>query len=169
MRMVDAAWLEGLGACGPDLLRARDEFGPTIAVSRAVVGRARQLGINVLWAACRLAGGTMLADFVAFTLQQRKAGLDALLGRAAPQTTDALRALAAAEHGRWAETGEIAARSLAVALREAARDTALSEPTPEEAEEAALAARRAISYAGLDELAAAEEQLEWFAARLITE
>jgi hypothetical protein len=166
VRTVQAEWLEAKGACGPDLRKALTEFGPRIAISRAVVTRARQLGINVLWAACQLADQIALAEFVAFTLRQRLAALEALMGIPAPPDPAALIEGAAEAWRVWSETGDIRARSLATALRQTARDMQLAAPSPADAEEAAVAAQRAASYAGFDESAVAEEQIEWFTARL---
>jgi len=142
------------------------EFGEGAPLTAANVARAKARGMNLVWFFVRLADAALLAEFVAFTMTQRKAAVDVLLGRGAPADARSLKALAAVAHEDWAETGDVATRGRARALREAARDGALTEVGPVEAEEAAVAAQRAISYAGLDQAAAAEAQQDWLAARL---
>ena len=167
VKAVTREWLLSQGACGPDLERSVQEFGETIAVSRATIQRASEFGINVLWAGCHLIGRATRNEFVQFTLDQRRPALEAMLGRAAPLQGAALRVAAAEAWQRWRETGDIQARSLATGLREAARDAALRDVSAEQAEEAALAAQRAISYAGMEQEAARAEQVEWLAERLM--
>ena len=166
--MLTREWLLAQGACGPDLERSVKEFGETIAVSRVTIQRASEFGINVLWVGCRLIGQSTRNEFIDFTLNQRRAALETMLGRAAPREPDALRTAAVAARQKWSATGDIQARSLAIGLRDFARDGVLRDPSPNQAEESALAAQRAISYAGGDQAAAKVAQEEWL-TRMIEE
>ena len=169
MQYITGEWLAQQGACGREFDRFLAEWGGEADVTRASLERAKALGLNLLWLGCQIADARTLRAFVGFTLTQRRPALAALLGQGAPIRIGAakLRRQAAEAWASWAETGSIAARSLAVALREAARDVALEEPTVAEAEEAGRAARRAISYAGMDEQVAADAQIEWLAEKVI--
>ncbi len=167
MKVVTRDWLAQRKACGPDLRRALATFGESIPVSAETMTRAEELGLNLLWLGCQMADEAVRREFVAFTLEQRLPALERLLEKVPPPGRKALRAAAATAWRRWAETEDIEARSLATALREAARDMGVRRPTPGQAQEAALAAQRAVSYAGMDQEAARQEQLEWLAGRLI--
>ncbi|KKN23179.1 hypothetical protein LCGC14_0907660 [marine sediment metagenome] len=161
---VTRRWLEDAGACGPDLRRSIEEFGEEIEATTAVVTAARAVGIDVLWAGCHLLDEAGRREFVAFTLAQRETAMTALFGEIPPAAE--LPAKAREEWSRYEETAARPDRNRAVVLGEAARDAALSDPTAAQAHEAAAAARRAFSYAGLDEKEATDGQVSWLQQRL---
>lgn len=173
MDTINREWLNERKARPGETARAEATFGPDMAVTRANYERARAMGINLLWLGVRMTTPAQIGEFVEFTVAQRRAALIELATglRGSPplnplDVSSAVQNAAEAEV-EWGEGGGIAARSRMIAFGDLARDLELSKPTWAEAEESALAAQRAISYAGLDQEAAKREQIEWLASRLI--
>ena len=168
MKTVSRDWLAERKACGDDLTAAVREFGGDIELSRTNFERALALGVNLLWLGCNLVDGKTLSEFVAFTLQQREPALAVLTSAPLPEGPLEQRLRAVEAWRRWGADADLGARSEAIALREAARDmTRAATVSPAEAEEAALAALRAVSFAFGDSGAARREQLDWLAERTL--
>ena len=166
---MSAAWLRETGACTPQFLRFAERFGQEeIAVTAESVAAAREAGLDLLWIGTMLATPEQRRRFVTFTIEQRRAALEQLLGEPATSADELrLRELAAAAWADWCETGNIQARSLGIALREAARDMTVLAPSAEQARQAALAALRALSYSGEeDQRPFRLAQEDWLAAEL---
>ncbi len=161
-------WVASLGACGTDYERAVQLFGEGVDLSPASVARARAAGLNLLWMAVRLLDEPGRAAFMAYTVTERTRLLTVLLGQAPPKGTAALRKAATAAWHRWATAipEDLASRSLAIVLRELARDIELGAPTPAELEEAGLAVLRARSYAGEDQIPMRDAMVDWIVARV---
>ena len=160
------------GACGPDFERTRQEWGDHAGeinekITPALVEQARAAGVDMVWVACHIIDELGRAEFISFTLRQREEALEALLGSPLPADSAALREASRVSWAIAGETGDVRARSLALALRQAARDIEIIEPTPEQAQEAARAAERAVSYSGGDPATTKREQEDWLEARLI--
>lgn len=171
MKSISRKWIEQQGACGPDYQRALEMLAgkDAEALVPALVDRARAAGVNLLWVGCRLLSSKQLSEFVAFTVAKRRSMLEILLGSAPPASSKALRAESRDEWGIWTSTGDVPARSRATVLRETARDMDNRSPTPAQAEEAALAALRAVSYAGEDQASARSELEDWLAQKLVVD
>lgn len=164
---VTRDWLLGQRACPSDYAAFRREFGEEAAITRENFERARALGLNLLWLGCHMLDRARRQVLVRHTLALRRAALNALLGREAPTDATALNEEADEALQGWAAGGDLRLRGLAVAMRDAARDGALTEPSPYEGYEAALAALRAISCAGGDQAAAHAGLEDWLADRVI--
>ncbi len=163
---------DDLRACGPDVDRATRALGQEIPQTWASIDQAKRLNVDLLWLGCRLADDQVIADFVTFTVTQRATAVEALAGAPVPADDGQLRQLAATA---WEEgqAGDAAARLRAIALRELARDRALTAPDRHQAREASRAALRVILYAaGADPAGSVHEtakdaQIEWLAEQLI--
>jgi len=165
---ITRAWLGERKACGPDLDVVIREFGEDVQLTRANFERALSLGLNLLWLGCHLADRKTLSEFIVFTLGQREPALAALTAVPLPEDAPALRLRAVEAWGRWRRDSDLRARSEAIALREAARDQGLAATaTAAQAEEAALAALRAISFTTGESATAQRDQLEWLAERAL--
>ncbi len=159
-RSVSKRWLRERNACLHEYELFGHMFGDgEMAVTRKLVKQALEVGLNVVWAGIRLIDVGGRREFVNFTIDQRGAALERLLGGPPPGTVDEWRRRAEKERATWAALGDYGARSRALACRDVVEDMG-AEPTVLAAEVASLHALRAIGMAGLDEAAARRGQTE---------
>ena len=167
MMSLRKGWLREAGACGRDYEVVEREWGDKIPVTWEAFEHAKKLGLNLMWLGVRLMDGAGRRAFVALTIDQRREALEQRQGKPLPKKASELEKMATEAWEAATEATLIECRNLSAALRELARDVALTEPTPLDCERAARATLRAVSWLGGDEGGIQRQQQQWRAERVL--